>query len=60
MNTNKSINRKIAIIVTAKFNRIMLNEIFANIIMLTVLTMLIILTKLPMMTMTSMVTLLQC
>ena len=30
MNTNKSINRKIAIILTAKFNRIMLKEIFAG------------------------------
>ena len=30
MNTNKSINRKIPIILTAKSNRIMLKEIFAN------------------------------
>ena len=29
LNTNKSINRKIAIILPAKFNRIMLKEIFA-------------------------------
>ena len=29
LNTNKSINRKIPIILTAKFNRIMLKEIFA-------------------------------
>ena len=29
-NINKSINRKIAIILTAKFNRIMLKEIFAQ------------------------------
>ena len=29
LNINKSINRKIAIILTAKFNRIMLKEIFA-------------------------------
>ena len=31
LNINKSINRKIAIILTAKFNRIMLKEIFAKI-----------------------------
>ena len=30
LNTNKSINRKIAINLTAEFNRIMLNEIFAG------------------------------
>ena len=30
MNTNKSINRKIAIILTAKINRIILKEIFAG------------------------------
>ena len=30
LNTNKSINRKIAIILIAKFNRIMLKEIFAH------------------------------
>ena len=30
LNTNKSINRKIAIILTAKSNRIMLKEIFAK------------------------------
>ena len=30
LNTNKSINRKIPIILTAKFNRIMLKEIFAE------------------------------
>ena len=30
LNTNKSINRKIAIILTAKFDRIMLKEIFAE------------------------------
>ena len=29
LNTNKSINRKIPIILTAKFNRIILKEIFA-------------------------------
>ena len=31
LNTNKSINRKIPIILTARFNRIMLKEIFARI-----------------------------
>ena len=30
LNTNKSINRKLAIFLTAKFNRIMLKEIFAE------------------------------